>query len=51
MNDWRRALVRTGAGAWIEEVFHPQVVGLALGMSARELAIDRHMVLVHLPLD
>ena len=29
----------------------PQVVGLALGMSARELAIDKHMVPVNLPLD
>ena len=29
----------------------PQVVGLALGMSPRELAIDRHMVPVDLPFD
>ena len=29
----------------------PQVVGLALGMSPRELAIDRHMVPVNLPFD
>ena len=29
----------------------PQVVGLALGMSAQELGIDRHMVPVNLPID
>jgi len=29
----------------------PQVVGLALGMSARELGIDKHMVPVNLPID
>ena len=29
----------------------PQVVGLALGMSARELAIDKHVVPVNLPID
>ena len=51
MNDWPRAVVRTRAGAWIEEVFYLQVVGLALGMSPRELAIDRHMVPVNLPFD